>query len=158
MPRDTVGKVAYDLLQKNESPQSAIDLEREMHKDYVQNIHDAIFRGKQDFSGNFYIVVITKKEPLMKVVIRNYFTPRKSCPTPDYDQTVYRYKRADDLLEFLWVIPSKDTCILLKENALQVAPEEQELLRYVLDFADGTLFKLAKKLNGEKLNSPELEK
>ncbi len=158
MPRDTVGKISSELLKKEPETRDPIELEREMHKDYIAHIHDAIFRGKQDFTGDFYIVVITKKEPLMENVIRNYFTVRKSCPTPDYDQTVYRLKRVDDLVEFLWVIPSKDTCILLKENALQVAPEEKDLLRYVMDFADGTLFKLAKKLNGEKLNTPELEK
>lgn len=157
MAKDTVGKIASDLMQKEAPTRDPIELQREMHKDYVTHIHDAIFRGKQDFSGDFYIVVVTKKERLMENVIRNYFFPRRSCPTPEWDQTVYRYKRADDLIEFLWVVPSKDTCQLFKQNALQITPEEKELLGFVMDFTDGTLFKLAKKLNREKLQSPILE-
>ncbi len=158
MTRDTVGKISAELIQKEAPTRDPIELQREMHKDYIAHIHDAIFRGKQDFSGDFFVVVLTKKERLMQNVIRNYFLARSSCPTPEWDQTVYRYKRADDLLEFLWVIPSKDTCQLFKENALQITPEEKELLRFVMDFTDGTLLKLAKRLNKEKTNTPELEK
>ena len=34
-----------------------------------------------------------------------------------------------------------------------VMPEERQLLQFVLDFADGSLFQLAKKLNGETIDS-----
>ena len=85
----------------------------------------------------------------MHNVIRNYFFHRSTCPTPEWDQVVYYYKRADDALNFLWVIPSKDTCELLRENALMVAPDERDLLNFVLNFYDGTLERIAQKLNGE---------
>src|SRR3990167_4938546 len=97
-----------------------------------------------------------KKEPLMPNVIRNYFYGRLSCPTPDYDQTVYFYDQESDIIEFLWVIPSKDACLYLKENALLVDPAESQLLRFVLDFADGTLFAIAKTRNRERSDSPLL--
>ena len=87
----------------------------------------------------------------------NYFYARLSCPTPDYDQTLYKYSHKQESLTFLWVIPSRDTCQLLKDNALQVVPEERELLGFVLNFADGSLFKLAKKLNGEVEDSSLLQ-
>ena len=120
-----------------------------MHKDYEKNIFECVTTHKKVFFTDFYIVVLTKKERLMKNVIRNYFLARHSCPTPDYGQTVYRYNRKKDIINFMWVIPSKDSCYLLKDNALEVVPEERELLKYVLDFADGTLMKWAKKLNNE---------
>lgn len=158
MERPTVGKLAYDLSAKEPESRDPIELEREMHKDYEQHIYQCIERGKSSFADDFYIIVITKKEPLMPNVLRNYFSVRLSCPTPDYDQTVYRYHRVEDKIEFLWVVPSRDTCFVFKDNALQIAPEERGLLEYVLAFADGTLFKLAKKLNGEQEVSPVVDK
>ena len=141
-----------------ESPtQSPIELEREMHTDYEANLMSCIESGKQMYGKNFYAVVITKRERLMPNVFRNYFFTRTSCPTPDWDQTVYRYDYSCEQIQFLWVIPSKDTCEHMKLNALQVAPEERGLLRFVMDFSDGTLFKLAKQLNQEMEHSPLLE-
>lgn len=156
--RETVGKISSELLQKEPDTRDPIALEREMHKDYVNHVYDAVARGKTEFPGDFFVVVITKKERLMQNVLRNYFLARSTCPTPEWDQTVYRYKRADDLIEFLWVVPSKDTCQLFKDNALEISPEEKDLLRFVMDFTDGTLLKLAKRLNKEMKSSPLLEK
>ena len=82
-------------------------------------------------------------------VVRNYFFYRSSCPTPDYDQAVYYYTKGSDELNFLWVIPSKSFCIHLVDNALTIDKEYKELLGIVLDFNDGTLYNLAKKLNNE---------
>jgi len=145
--RDTVGKISLDLSKKTPDSRDPIELEREMHKDYEKNVFLAIERGKKEFGSLFYIVVITKKEPLMKNVLRNYFTPRSSCPTPDYDQALYKYD--NDTLTFLWVVPSKDTCELFRDNLLQIDPSEKELLQFVLRFYDGDLLRLSRKLNGE---------
>ncbi len=158
MSKETVGKASRDLLLKNEPSHSVIDYEREMHKDYEKNILECVERCKKEFFGDFYVLVIIKKERLMQNVIRNYFLGRKSCPTPDWDQTVYSYDRKNDTIKFMWVIPAKDICEYYKSHALEVVPEERELLQFVLDFDDGTLLRLAKKLNGEVQDSPLLEK
>ena len=150
MSRDTVGKISSDLLQKAPETRDPIELEREMHKDYEKNIYQCCDEGKKAYNKDFFITVITKKERLMKNVLRNIFLHRSSCPTPDYDQTVYHYDKHSDVLKFLWVIPSKDTCILFKNNALEIVASERSLLQYILDFDDGTLYKLAKKFNGEQ--------
>ena len=75
----------------------------------------------------------------------------QSCPTPDYDQTIYSYK--DNILTFMWVVPDKGTCYLLRDNALSVAKEERALRDFVISFFDGTLLKLSKKLNKEAIDS-----
>ena len=154
--RETVGKISLDLLNKTPITQDPIEIERAMHGEYLKNILNCISDASNAFSNDTFIVVITKKEPLMPNVLRNYFLSRSSCPTPDYDQTVYHYKKDSDNIALLWVIPSKDTCLTLKENASSVAIEEWELLSNVLKFADGTLYKLAKKLNNEMEDSSEL--
>jgi hypothetical protein len=158
MTKPTVGKLATDL-QKHEvqNHHTADEQMSEQLSDYDKNIFECVERSKKDYAGDFFIVVLTKKEKLLSNVIRNYFYPRSTCPTPDYDQTVYFYNRKDDAIDFVWVIPSRETCHQLKDNALLVAPEERQLLNFVLEFADGTLYKLAKKLNGENDDSITLQ-
>jgi hypothetical protein len=39
---------------------------------------------------------------------------------------------------------------MYKQNKLDIAQEEWELLKYVLEFEDGTLLKKSKKLNNEQ--------
>jgi len=153
--KQTVGKIASDLLKKS-NPVTAIDQMRESLTDYEKNIWETVASGIKIYPEDFYIIVITKAEKLMPNVLRNYFFCRLTCPTPDYDQVVYRYDKKKEKLDFIWVIPSRDASIYLKNNALLVSPEEKEILTFVLQFADGSLYKLAKKLNGEKEDSPLL--
>ena len=148
---DTVGKLSSDLIIKqHDDTHSAEEQMREQLEDYDRNIYECIEIGKKNFPGDFFVVVITKKERLLPNVIRNYFTSRISCPTPEYDQTVYKVLRRDEIIEFLWVVPSKQTCNMMRRAPLEVPKEEKQLLQFVLDFEDNTLLELSKKLNGEK--------
>lgn len=156
-PRDTVGKISSGLLSKSSDKHSVEEQMREQLSDYEKHVLDCLESHKKTFHDDFYVVVITKKEPLMPNVIRHYFFARQTCPTPDYDQTVYRYDRKKEDLSFLWVIPSRMACMFMKTHKEKVPPEEYPLLSFVLQFADGTLFKKSKELNGEKIDSPELE-
>lgn len=158
MDRPTVGKLSSDLLSKVPDTVSPIEQMYENLTDYDRTLFQTVDYCKKIYPHDFFIVVLTKKEPLMQNVLRNYFLGRKTCPTPDYDQTVYHYKYSDEILEFLWVIPSRDTCQLFKHNALHINKSERDLLNFVIDFADGTLFRRCKKLNNERDDSPELKK
>lgn len=149
MVRQTVGKVATDLLQKADDKHTVVDQMRESLTDYDRNLFDCIDRGKKRYNSDFYVVVITKKERLMPNVLRNYFLNRESCPSPQYDETVYKYDKSKEEVTFLWVVPDKDACKHLMDNSLTIAKEERELLNFVISFKDGSLLKLAQKLNGE---------
>lgn len=152
MKRDTVGKISWDLL-AGASPldHSSEEQMKEQLDTFESEMYQAIDRGKKTFSDGFYIVVETKKEPKMKNVIRNYFIIRQSCPTPQYDNAVYRYHPHSEQLEFLWVLPSRRVYNMLKEHALEIVPEERQLLQFVLEDADGTLLRKCRTLNGEVL-------
>lgn len=154
--RETMGKISNDLIVKTPDTRSPIELEREMHKEYEDNVYLCVERSKKEFNGDFYVVVLTKKERLLQNVLRHYYFGRATCPTPDYDQTVYHYHRDADVLETLWVIPDKQVCEHFRENALHVHELERDLLTFILDFYDDTLMKKAKKLNGEELETPFL--
>lgn len=152
MERDTIGKLSTELLQKDTvSDHSVGEQMQEQLSDYEDNVLACINRGKDYFTGDFYVVVITKRERLMQNVLRHYFFPRISCPTPDYDQAVYKYTHADEQIEFLWVIPDKESCFYMRDNRLNLGTEQNQLLLFVLDFLDGSLDKKARVLNGELL-------
>lgn len=156
--KKTVGEVSLELSQKEPETRSPIEQMRENLSEYEKNIYLCAGRYKKNFPEDFFIVVITKRERLMQNVLRNYFTGRLTCPTPDYDQTVYRYNKIGDYIEFIWTIPDRETCHVFRDNALKIVESERELLRFVMDFNDGTLYKLCKRLNGEKLDTPIIEK
>ena len=152
MTKETIGKISSDLLIKQvDDTHSAHEQMQESLTDWDKNLFETVESCKGFYPvGDFYIVVTTKKERLMSNVLRNYFFGRFSCPTPEYDQTVYKYHRKDDQIEFLWVVPCKETCEVMKSDPLGVPQEEKELLKFVLDFEDGSLLRLSKGFNGEK--------
>jgi len=155
----TVGKLSLDLnKQAIDNTHCAEEQMREQLTDYDKNLHACIEDGKRIYIADFYVVVLTKKERLMQNVIRSYFLSRYSCPTPEWDQVLYKYTRATDKVDFMWVVPSKDTCKYFIDNALEIHPEEHELRQFVLDFQDGSLLKLSKRLNGEVEDSLLLDK
>ena len=155
--RDTVGKISSELLTKDYGKVSVIDQQREMQKDYLDNLVKCVEDSKKDFPGNFFIIVETKTEPLMRNVMRNYFFARWTCPTPTYDQSVYRYNRKDDQIEYLWTLPCKDACYHIKDNAVIIDKSQQELRYFVLSLFDGSLLRRSKQLNNEKENTILLE-
>lgn len=154
----TVGAASIEASQKKPETLSPIELERAMQEEYMKHLLETVDDGYKKYDSDFYVVVITKNERLMQNVFRNYFFHRKSCPTPEYDQSVYKYNRPASRMEYMWTLPSKDACIHLKNNADKVVKEEQQLLDFVLKFYNGTLDRFAKKENGEEINSPLLVK
>jgi hypothetical protein len=154
---ETVGQASLDLWDRVPEAADATEQMREMLTDYDKYLFEALNAGKENSSYigcDFYVVVITKREPKMPNVFRNYFFTRLSCPTPDYDQTVYKYHRKESNIEFLWVIPTKAACEDLLSRIVDIAPEERELFKFVIDFKDGALFRKACELNFETKPSP----
>lgn len=155
--RRTVGQEAIDIFQKGEKESSPIELQREMQREYYQNLIDCALNNRRKYAGRFFIVVLTKNEKLLPNVFRNFFFARDTCPTPDYDQSVFKYDHREEEIHYLWTVPSQDACIHLMNNALLVVPEERQLLQFVQDFESGALYKIAKKFNKEKEKTPNLE-
>jgi hypothetical protein len=155
--RRTVGQEALEIFQKGTYEASPVALQEEMLREYYQNLIDCALNNRKNYKGRFFIVVLTKNERLLRNVFRNYFFARRTCPTPDYDQSVFRYDSIDESIDYLWTIPSQDACFHLLSNASEVHKSERELLEFVSKFKRGELFRLAKKLNGERPN-PEITK
>lgn len=156
--KKTVGAYSLELSGKDPGTHSAVDQMKEQLTDYEKNIHECVQSNLGSFEGDFYIVCLIKKERLMQNVMRGYFFARQSCPTPDYDQIVYKYIKEDANLDFLWIVPDDWAVNFMKNNPSSVEPDKYKLLEFVLKFVDGSLLRMAKKLNKEKKDSNIIEK
>ena len=153
----TVGKQAADLLNKAPETRDPIELERAMQEDYLRNLIECVKTHKTVFNKDFFVVVLTKNERLLPNVFRNYFSARLSCPTPNYDQTVYLYNSKNDSIEYIWTVPGRDVCIHFIKHKNEIVKSEQQLLDFILKFADGSLMEQAKQFNKEIKESIQLE-
>lgn len=153
----TVGEQYLQVAHKDPESSDPIELQREMQKEYVDNLIQCVESYRKDNHHDFFVVSITKREPLMPNMLRNYFLARNTCPTPDYDQSAFFYSYHEEKIAYLWTVPDRGTCFHLQDYALQVADEEKQLLEFVLQFFDGTLLNIAKRFNKEKADSPYID-
>lgn len=168
--KTTIGSIASELLSKpdtkNLNPQ---EIQRAQEQEYLDNLVWAVkhaqkkidcysieghekCRDRSALEGSFFVAAVLKKEKLLENVLRNYFIPTKACPTPSYDQTLYRFNADKDEIEYIWTVPDRETCLTFKENITKIVPEERALLANILDFYSGALYRKAKEFNGEMMH------
>lgn len=149
--RKSVGELSNELLEKTPDTLDPIELQREIQGDsYEVQFMEAMDRSMGKYHRDFFIVTVNQRFRLFSNVCRTYFIDRISCPTPDFDQNVYRINRKTGQIEFLWAIPDKNTCLDMYNDPLAVPEEQLELRKFVFEFYDGTLLNKAKKLNNEE--------
>ncbi len=154
--RYTVGKIALDLKSEYKADDVApvSDIGNNSTRSTMDEIWIAVDRGKQEHKDPFFVVVLKRKERTLTNVIRQQFMYRKSCPTPTYLQSVFRYIPKDDELEYLWSLPTKQRCMNMYMNKELVPPEEYQLLRFVMDYFEGNLDRMAQTYNNESILDP----
>lgn len=153
MKKKTVGEQSQELLNKKPESRDPRELERAMQEDYMKELRKCIDESYSLYDNIFYVTVITKNEKLLPNVFRNYFFARSSCPTPEYDQSVFRYNKESGRIEYIWTVPSKDACHHLRDNESQVVTEERMLLEFVLKYFNGDLLKISRKYNKEETDN-----
>jgi len=126
------------------------ELSNEMNKSYMDTLIDTAIEGKKKYTGIFYVVVLTKRERLIAKTMRNYFIARQSCPTPSYEQAVYKFDSSDENLQFLWIVPSKEICRSMYASRYNLEMQNDPLLPFVVDYLEGRLYDKAIELNNKK--------
>lgn len=151
MKKKTVGQKATELYCKIPDTLNAYELTQEQLTEYDKNVQECYQRGIKLYPNtDFYIVVLVKWEQVLgHKVLHPLFLPRRTCATPEWDQTVYRCHKESGEIEFLWTLPSKQACENYITNQTVIPPEEWGILNFVLKDKNGDLLKLAKKLNSE---------
>lgn len=155
--KETVGKQLQEFIKRNPVHVDTMDQYKQVFKDIERDLREAIERGKKLFEEDFYIEYTRKSEKALYNMPHEYFIPQEVCPTPFYDQNVYKYHKNIDEIEFLWTVPDFNSCQYFLTNKSKIPPSGFQLLKFVMEFYDGTLLKRAKMLNGEKEDSILLE-
>lgn len=106
--------------------------------------------AKQEYFYNidFYIVAVWSFSRDFKYgeVPEDFFFVRRSCPTPGYNQNVFKYHHQTGSIEFLWSIPKKhkyyelwanraryiNDPVLKSRTAFVVSMETGKLMEWVL--------------------------
>jgi len=137
----TVGSAALALLSKGDQKQGVVDTQQEMQKGYVDQLIIAAQRGAKEFglSKPFYVCVQNRRERLLENVIRCQFYPRQTRPIPAYDLSLYHYDPKIEKLTFVWTIPDKETCSVIKKCRYASPKGEEQLYGFVKAFHEGKL-------------------
>jgi len=138
--KKTVGQEAIDRLNNPDHTQTVVDTQREADKEYFDEIKKCVDTHKS-WDTPYYIVVHQKKEQLLENVVRRYFLARESLPSPQWDQTVWRYTPLSGDLRFVWTLPDENTAKWMAGNPKEIPKEQHQLLAFVLEFLDKKLFK-----------------
>lgn len=115
--------------------------------------HEA--KNKPQYIGkDFYIVLITTNDRVLrtpKIIV----LARKSCPTPVYKQSVWKYHTYTDNLEFLWSIPDEILYWYIFNNRHTITQDKEcaDIAKFVILMETGELLDWIKKENGEKLDA-----
>lgn len=127
---------------------------RSMEPDIIQRLYKTAndaknqdgYRGK-----DFYIVLITVVDRVLRQP-KIMTLARKSCPTPVYKQSVWKYKTFDGQLEFLWSIPDELLYHHIIRNQMKYIDDKEtsEIAKFVILMESGELLRWVKKENGEK--------
>jgi len=158
---NTIGSQILELSQRKMEKMSVVDAWKLKEPEYFKNLIECAEIHRKTIHGDFYILVNCKLEKIFSMAMPTFkdcFEAKQTCPTPNYDQALYKYNSITEEISYIWSIPDRETCHYLYYNKELVDPSERQLLDFVLKFSDGSLFKLMKQLNGEKYDSPELEK
>jgi hypothetical protein len=120
-------------------------------EEYMPSLIKAIDRGCEEHEGTFYIKVMNvhvESEDNKEFTQHRFsFYTQKLCPLPEYDQSVFRYNRSNDQVEFVWTLPDEETARYLIQHREEVVEEEKELLNFVVAFAVGKLRELCNRWN-----------
>lgn len=159
MTKETVGKIITDFYSTQRHEAELGEIKQREFDRYMERLHELREEGKAKYpTGNFFIEICPKRERNMPQILpRLLGQARATCPTPFLDQDVYLYNRKDEYYELIWTLPFIEKCIELKRDALILNQADRDVLKFVLDYESGILYRLMKILNKEKPNSLELE-
>jgi hypothetical protein len=158
MKKKTYGQTVLEYQDKNIGIEDdVIEYRRSMEKELLENIYQTAQNAKdQDLYKNkdFYVVMLMKVERIGQSP-RTMTLARRSCPTPVYKQSVWKYMHNSGTLEFLWSIPDKIMYYhILHNKAKYIADKETaDIAKFVILMEDGDLLKWVKKENGEKVDA-----
>lgn len=166
--KKTIGQQIKELQDKRESSIEDIpEATYAQQADYIKNLEYCVRHALKEtpctdtcktfckerpkFDGDFYVVNLLKAEKVG--ALRSFFFPKLACPTPTFDQIVFKYDHVKGDLKLIWSIPCKEACKYYQEMFIkhknEIDPSEFALAENVIKFVSGEYDILCAKLNDE---------
>lgn len=143
---------------KNKDAYTPIDIAKAVFSDHGptsinQKIQKVYEEGKKEYADNFYIVCLIRGERFSKgTTVRNQVFHQKDCPTPTYDQNVFKYDRSKNCLIYLWSVPDIAFTHWISKYYLYLPLDQQDLAYFCRAFLSGGLDRLCARENKEEYN------
>ena len=155
MSKKTVGEIVHENNSRNLQLEDDVGAYSEaMAPQILNELANIVDEARQSHwvyqEKDFYVVMIKTINRLTMQPHFKYFT-RLSCPTPVYNQDVWKFKHREGTLEFLWCIPdmSRYMDILSYPQKYLQSKDTERLAKFVLLMESGQLLQWAKKENRE---------
>ena len=149
--KKTAGEMIAEFYEKKQEPITPYEfVNNASMQNYETNLEMCIDWYKKIYPSDFYIEKRLQHEWPLGGVVQPFMKGRITCPTPRPLQTAIKYHRKDEAIEYLWTLPSSGQMQIYKRKRhATLKPEEIKTLKWILDYEDGKLLYLARKLNGE---------
>jgi len=144
--KDTVGKVAYDLLHKAFETQEMQEVQETldaMTPAYYAELEDCIQKNRHKYQAPFHVVCLRKKENFFVNVLRQWFIARQTKPLacimlrdyPNHDHDIWEINAAGEP-KLLWTLPpGQEQLTIMKHPELY----HSDLVKWIKDYQDGFL-------------------
>ena len=150
---NTIGEIRKKQFTADVGDARILDVSNAFSKSYLKSLLQAVEDGKKKVPDqDFYVVMLLKVERLLTKNIHYYPIVRMTCPSTNYDQSVFFYDHKKQTLEFIWTIPDRDTIMRFKLHPETITKEEEALVPYVKNYLSLHYDRLARIRNGEKEN------
>lgn len=140
---ETVGKIAYDLLENPDKKQSVVETQQSMQTGYMDEIQTAAERAINESQypdqDEFYVIAMRKRERHMVNVVRMFYYTRATRPTPAWDIDVWKVDQKKGDLFYCYSLPDIKTGHMMLESPQDFLPEDSDLVSFVHQFANETL-------------------
>jgi len=107
---------------------------------YESTVLKTIENGKREFYNKDFYVDVVWREQAEAEDVEFVMVAWEACPTPHYNQTVYKYHHLADELELMWTLPNELECLDMYHNRNSIEQSEWPLMKYVMSFYDKSLF------------------
>lgn len=153
-------KQLSDQVLKQQEQQDLQDIVKAMAQQFPVGLQNCIDKAKKLYSANphrdFYIISHVKVEWFNPKLWKQQFAASLECPRPYLNFTVFKYHRKIDMVEELWCLPDRNTLNFYYNNRHLASPDEYKIVKYCIEYKDGTLYKKMQELNGESPDKPML--
>jgi hypothetical protein len=134
-----------------------IEYRRKMEPAIIKGIWETVEKSKilPIYAGkDFYICLTTTTEAVLRQP-KTVVWARRSCPTPVYKQSVWKYHNSTGNLEYLWTIPDALLYHHIIRNQDQYLRDKEcyQLAQFVILMESGELLEWIKRENGEKIDA-----